>query len=152
MLMFKELVELLADIHVHENSPIKIAMCLFNINERPMYSPQPLLCLWITASDRDTGELATNPFTFKLKTYQSKDAFVAFVADCVRAAFIHEFEEAFHVGGQRIYDPHLAGRHTLSVLGVRAFDEALYSHSADVSGAISTPTTNQPNHLTFESS
>jgi hypothetical protein len=58
------------------------------------------------APHRDTGVEGWSRHIFAVPDDISPSAVVAFTVDCVQAAWRHEMDEALHVDGRRLRDPH----------------------------------------------
>lgn len=63
--------------------------------------------------DRDTGVERLQGFNLSLGLPTHPDFLLFWFEKSLRAIFMHEFEECFHVDDRRVHDPHKAGRMTL---------------------------------------
>lgn len=64
--------------------------------------------------DRISGQPREQWFDFQTSLPQETDAFIEWAASCVRAVFIHEYQECFHVDRERYDDPHPYEREALT--------------------------------------
>lgn len=62
--------------------------------------------------DRDDGspKIVSMPFTIPKRAWWLGGALQSWVHDCVKTAVLHELDEAFHVDGVRVRDPHKEDR------------------------------------------
>lgn len=66
-----------------------------------------VLVVTVEVLDRDTGE----PATLRHRLRVPGGDFLAFVRRAVRAVWVHELDEAWHVDGERVHNPHFPSPH-----------------------------------------
>lgn len=64
------------------------------------------LLVTVHSLDRDLGTQLRVDHFFPISPGLTQDRFLRFVEQRVSGAWIHELEEAFHLDGQRLRDPH----------------------------------------------
>lgn len=82
-----------------------------------------MLRIHVSVPDRRTGAGITVTHSFKVPDGISCSQFLRFVEQRACGTWIHEFEEAFHLDGERIREPHPHGVGDASVYRIVTYDD-----------------------------
>lgn len=74
--------------------------------ELVLHGGDVLLRVLTTTRERTTGETVTGKHEFRVANEMTMVQFVRFAEQRALSTWIHEFEEAFHLDGKRLREPH----------------------------------------------